>query len=471
MMKETLYDTKDYNCIFTSENSFSIHEHKNWSRLDPLDTDSVICFNLVLSGTDWRILWPNREGELFPISQVQNVIEKFKISEGLTISYPATASCRTIIFMEETNRGITVLAPPDREGRVTEFRLNSTGTNCCSLTITGNRCVWYALRFESLFELQSRLSNLKDSVLWPGLPRKNTHASWQVQIGLIGTDGHTSVPFKKGFDILSDISDLMNRLLGSGNILHVFGYAGGHDIGYPDYTPSPVLGGDERLQRAVEEIHRNNQKVVFYLNGRIAQKKKIDDTNLYDSVIITESGSPVVEVYQEREFYVMDPSLEQWRERIINEALHLKSLGADGVQLDQLGGRAAVVPPGEIWGKGYINLIETLHSQGLLVWIQGVSDIYPADWFELTYREVSILKDGTIRGGTPLGKADKRLYELSVPDQVLLIPLSRINDQRIESKRIIVDLDRKGGELFLYNSLYLKQLEEIITKAVSKIGK
>lgn len=470
-MDKTLYDNKDYICIFTSENRFSIHEHKNWSRLDPLDNDGVICFNLILSGADWRILWPNREGELFPISQVQNVIEKYKTPKGLTISYPATASCRTIIFMEETNRGIAVLAPPDKEGRVTEFRLKSTGTNYCSLTITGNRCVWYALRFESLFELQSRLSDLKDSVLWDGLPGRNTHALWQVQTGLIGTDGHTSVPSGKGFDVLSDISDLMDRLLGSGNILHVFGYAGGHDIGYPDYTPSPVLGGDERLQSAVGKIHRNNQKVVFYLNGRVAQKELIDDTNLYDSVIITESGSPVVEVYQEREFYVMNPSSEQWRERIINEALHLKSLGADGVQLDQLGGRAAVVPPGEIWGKGYIDLIETLHSQGLLVWIQGVSDIYPADWFELTYRDVSILEDGTIRGGAPLGSADKRLYELSVPNQVLLVPLSRIGKQWSENKRIIIDLDKKGGELFLYNSRYLKQLEEIITTAVYKIGK
>ncbi|RKX94112.1 MAG: hypothetical protein DRP59_01055 [Spirochaetes bacterium] len=470
-MEISLYNKKNYDCVFTSGNTFSMHRYKNWSRIDPVDGDGVISFNLLLSGANWRILWPNREGELFHISQVQKSIEQYNVPEGLTISYPATASCRTIIFLEDTDRGVAVLAPPDTEGRVTELRIKSTGIKDCALLVTGNSCTWYAVRFDSLPELQSRLVDLKGSVSWKGIPLRNTEASWQVQTGLIGTDGHTSVPKERGFDVLSDISACMERLLGSGNILHVFGYAGGHDIGYPDYTPSPVLGGDERLGKAITEIHRNNQKVVFYLNGRIAQKELVDDTDLYDAVLTTEYGSPVVEVYQDREFYVMNPSSEKWLERITNEALHLKALGADGVQLDQLGGRAAVVPPGEIWGRGYIDLIETLHLQGLLVWIQGVSDIYPADWFELTYRNVSILEDGTIRGGTPLGKADKRLYELSVPNQVLLVPLSRFDKQWSNSKRIIVDLDKKGGELFLYNPRYLKQLEEIISKAVFKKGK
>lgn len=54
-------------------------------------------------------------------------------------------------------------------------------------------------------------------------------------------------------------------------------------------------------------------------------------------------------------------------------------------------------------GKGYIELIKSAQETGLKVWIQGLSDIYPADWFELTERKCSILDDGTIRGEPLLG--------------------------------------------------------------------
>jgi hypothetical protein len=150
------------------------------------------------------------------------------------------------------------------------------------------------------------------------------------------------------------------------------------------------------------------------------------------------------------------------------EAMQLKELGADGIQMDQLGGIAALVPPGEIWGYGYSKLIRKLHKAGLTVWIQGLSDIYPADWFELTYRDTNILEDGTIRGGTPLGRPDKRVFRISVPNQVFLIPFSKLeNNEDLRNRNIIIDLDENQGELFLYNPLYTIQLEKLMHKAVS----
>ena len=469
-MKTTLYNKPDFNCIYTSQDDFSIHNGHGWKRINFPGVAQVANFSLELTGKKWRIMWPNREGELFALSRVSDVIKKYNSPGGLTLSYPATASCRTIILLEDTDKGIAVLAPPEREGRVTEFRINSNREDRATLSVSGNRDNWYVLNFNTLSELHSSITNLTDSVPWKQLPAGVTKSAWQVQVGLIGTDGKTAVPLERGFDILPDISLLMGRLLGKGNILHVFAYAEGHDLGYPDYSPSQVLGGDEKLQKAVEKVHLNKQKIVFYLNGRIAQREKVLNTSLFDSVLTDFSGKPVEEVYQGRTFYVMNPSSREWQERIIREALHLQSLGVDGVQLDQLGGRAAVVPPGEIWGKGYLDLIKALKEEGLSVWIQGVSDIYPADWFELTYRNVSVLKDGTIRGGTPFGTADRRLFELIVPGQILLVPLSRINTFSKDEEKIIVDLDKKGGELFLYNSSYMAQLEDIILKAVHKKG-
>lgn len=322
--------------------------------------------------------------------------------------------------------------------------------------------------------MEEKVKNLQTTVPWPGLSAVQTDSKWQVQVGLIGPDGKTEVHKNKGFDVLIDISELMQRELEGNNILHVFGYSSGHDMNYPDYTPSSQLGGNSRLKEAVKRIHQNNQKVIFYINGRIAQKENVEKDGLYSSILTDKNNLPITEIYHSRVFYVMNPSSEEWQDRLLSEAIKLKKLDADGVQLDQLGGRTAPVPAGEIWGKGYLNLINNLHKEELTVWIQGLSDIYPADWFELTYRDTNVLEDGTIRGGTPLGKPDKRVFQISVPDQVLLIPLSKIETKtennkthKNESKNnIIIDLDLGREELFLYNPSYMTQLEKLMHKAV-----
>ncbi len=81
-----------------------------------------------------------------------------------------------------------------------------------------------------------------------------TNSNWQIQVGLIGPDGKTEVPKNKGFDVLVDISDLMLKKLGENNILHIFGYSIGHDMGYPDYTPSIQLGGGSHLKKVIDII-------------------------------------------------------------------------------------------------------------------------------------------------------------------------------------------------------------------------
>ncbi len=467
----TLYDTDHYNCTFSAAGSFTVKEHPKWSEIDTGKGSKAFTFTLDLSGSKWRILWPNREGEMFPLSAAAEIIKKHDVQEGLTLSYPATASCRTLIFLEETNRGFAFLSPPDRQGRVTEFRLLAEKRERIRIIVTGYPDSWYRVPFHSLTELGSTLKTLRQSVEWKLLDFVETNSRWQVQIGLIGPDGRTKVPEDRGFSILADISEVMLHELGEQNILHTFGYAMGHDRGYPNYTPSSLLGGKKKLEQAITDIHRNRQKAVFYMNGRISQKDQVNKQGLRESVLRDPEGNPFSEIYQGREFLVMDPSSQKWQEKLYTEAMQLKELGADGIQLDQLGGRAALVSPGEIWGKGYRSLIDKMRNKELTVWIQGLSDIYPANWFELTYRGTSILNDGTIRGGTPLGIPDRRLFELSVPGQVLLIPLSKTERNReIPSKKIITDLNKSGGDLFLYTSLYIEQLQKIIVEAVAIMG-
>jgi Domain of unknown function (DUF6259) len=470
-VKKVLYNQVDYHCILSANFDVSEIKHKHWSELKFTEDKKISNFTIKMEGEKWDIIWPNREGEIFSASGVYDKIKKFNAPNGLTITYPSTASCRTLIFLEESENGLALLAPPDINGRVTEFRINADDNRNVYININGENSIWYTLYFKSLEELEEKAKNLQNTVPWSGLSAVKTDSKWQVQVGFIGPDGKSEVPENKGFDILVDISELMLRELGKNNILHVFGYSSGHDMDYPDYTPSNQLGGSSKLKKAVQKIHQNNQKVVFYINGRIAQKENVERDGLNNSILTDNRGIPITEIYHERDFFVMNPSSEKWQNRLLSEAIKLKELGADGIQLDQLGGRAAPVPVGEIWGKGYINLINNLHNEELTVWIQGLSDIYPADWFELTNRKINILEDGTIRGGTPLGKADKRVYQISVPNQVILVPLSKLETKMgtnmdTKNKNIIIDLDLGDEELFLYKSSYMTQLEKLIHKAV-----
>ncbi len=466
-MKKILYLNNEYICTLVTENTLKEKNSNYWSELSFYGKSPVNKFILKTEGRKWKIIWPNREGELLSVSEVYGKIKNLANTGGLSISYPSTASCRTLIFLEENGTGFIFMAPPCLQGRVTEFSINSEKQNSASISISGSNTTWYTFTFISMEDLENKISSLQASVPWTRLPYVDTNAAWQVQVGLIGPDGKTDVPQTRGFDILTDISELMLRELGKNNILHVFGYSFGHDTKYPDYTPSENLGGKDGLAKAIKNIRKNYQRVVFYLNGRIAQEENVRKEGLSDSVIRNRNGKPITEVYHNRKFCIMNPSSKEWQNRLLDEAVKLKNLGADGIQLDQLGGRAAPVPAGEIWGKGYINLIDNLHDEGLSVWIQGLSDIYPADWFELTYRDINILEDGTIRGGMPFGEPDKRLFQLTVPGQVLLIPLSKLQDSgESKNKNIIIDLDLNKGELFLYTPRYMAQLEKLIHRAV-----
>ncbi len=461
-MKKILYNKPKYYCTISSQQNFPWKEHKLWSETE------VSNFKLELKGLEWNVMWPNREGETFCISAVFSAVKKYSAPGGLKITYPSTASCRTLIFLEDSGCGFAFMASPDSLGRVTEFLINSKHRTSFTLNIKGNKSSWYFIPFKNFEELEDKIKILQESSFWTKLPAGKTDAKWQVQVGLIGPDGSTSIPESRGFDVLSDISKLLQSYMGDNNILHIFGYSMGHDTGYPDYTPSTLLGGKTGLEKAISCIHKNGQKAVFYLNGRIAQIENVESDSLYDSSLRDDRGIPLTEIYHGRNFYVMNPSSIQWQERLFLETMRLKELGADGVQLDQLGGRAALVPPGGIWGEGYINLIKRIHKENLSVWIQGLSDIYPADWFELTYRDINVLEDGTIRGGTPLGKPDKTVFKLSVPDQILLVPFSKLeSNDDLKSENIIIDLNKGRGELFLYGPDYMPQLESMMLKAVS----
>ncbi|MCK5671961.1 MAG: hypothetical protein KAH95_01220, partial [Spirochaetales bacterium] len=272
-MKKVLYDQTDYYCSLASDFNFSEIKYEHWSEYKFSENKKISKYIINIEGENWEILWPNREGEIFSASSVYEKIKEYNVPNGLTLTYPSTASCRTLIFLEESGEGLALMSPPDKNGRVTEFRINAESSKNVSININGENSKWYLLSFKSLHELEEKVKKLQNTIPWPGLDEVQTDSKWQVQVGLIGPDGKTEVNKNKGFNVLVDISEVMQKELGENNILHIFGYSYGHDMDYPNYTPSSQLGGISRLQKAIEKVHQNNQKVVFYMNGRIAQKE------------------------------------------------------------------------------------------------------------------------------------------------------------------------------------------------------
>ncbi len=432
------------------------------------------------------VVWPNREGEIFDITQAVDFLERHGFSNrGVYINYPATASCRGVILVGKGG-GVIIAASPDGSGRVSEFRLKlasspvATDQKCLEILVRGPTASpgtlggalghssgirWVVAPYRGGWGACERKIR---EVLFAKSPviTKGAGYRYMLQVGLVDQQEKTEVDPEEGFMVLERIARVMKEKLGMGNILHVFGYGRGHDVGYPDYSPSKKLGGKTRLAEAIEGIHRHGQVVSLYMNGRIADAELVDaDTRLAGSVLLGSSGKPVFEFYTDRKFYVMDPSSTLWIDRLVEEASRLRDLGADIVQLDQLGGRKAPLPPGSEWGKGYVSLIERIHDLGLEVWIQGLSDLYNADWFEATYRETSILEDGSLRGGMPFGKPFLKFFRMMVPGKRVLVPLSKLKEVGFkELDSYIVDLEDEPGKTFFYKPDYLKRFSSIVGK-------
>lgn len=130
-MKKILYNQTDYNCTLHSDINISEIKYEHWSEFKLSENKKISNLTIKIEGEKWEILWPNREGEIFSVSQVYEKIKKYNVPNGLTISYPSTASCRTLIFFEESGDGLALMAPPDKNGRVTEFRINAEDSKKC----------------------------------------------------------------------------------------------------------------------------------------------------------------------------------------------------------------------------------------------------------------------------------------------------------------------------------------------------
>ena len=413
--------------------------------------------------------WPNHEGERGKLNEVYEKLEdKETQTKGVSLTYPITAYSRTLIIGDSAG-GIILSAMPDEKGRITRINLKAPFQRRLFFTIKTGRSNWILTRYYGNHEdALDWIERVIEKIKWPVPPKVDPPGNFLLQVGLIGPDYDCMVPTDRGFSVLEDIAEVMKTYLGKNSWLHVFGYSHGHDILYPDYKPSSFLGGEEGLKTAIRKVHRKGQFVSFYLNIRIADQNLVDnDFELKSGILKDPLGKPIVEYHYERPFYVMDPNNQAWKDRLFYEAKRLVDLGADALELSHLGEQAFLLPLGEQWGAGILELLQRIRNLGVKIWYRGGADLYPADWLEISKEENEMDGDGHLRSGFFLGEHDPRLYTTVVPGRSFQIPLSRLKTiPFLREDQILKDLENIMGGLFIYNEEYMERIDMILKHAV-----
>lgn len=149
----------------------------------------------------------------------------------------------------------------------------------------------------------------------------------------------------------SDLPKLYKSGLSYGiNTLMVFGWwKGRFDNGYPVYEPDPLLGGEDGLRAAIDEIHRLGGKVHLYTNGALIDVATdyykttgkyncaidIDGNEYRDHYRFSNEGT-TLKMFGYKSFVTACHATKAWHEHILDAAKIKLSLGADGVFYDQL---------------------------------------------------------------------------------------------------------------------------------------
>jgi Domain of unknown function (DUF6259) len=421
-----------------------------------LSTDNNRYQELTIRGSAYCI-WPNREGEGFMLESVDPVLAEYKCRvSGISLSWPATASSRAILLKSE-DKSVLIRKKNESNGYHEEIRIFADSKETVRFRFTGPPGEFDVTELSgpsSYTSAENRgISDLSS------IPK-------QFQLGLIGSEGECAIPVEEGFKALIPLGrEILESfpITKAAHILHIFGYGAGHDRAYPDYSPSKMLGGPGLFKDVLAQLKDMGFRISLYMNARLMDAAlKESYPQLNDSRLKDEKGNEFSEEYFGRTFHVMNPCSAAWQDELYSQAMKLKDLGADLLQLDQIAGRAAPLAPGTPWGEGYADLIRRIQKLGMKVWIQGVSDYYPADCFEMTWKDLEILKGGILRGGNPFGKTDLSLLK-ALKDRgdfkgTLLTPMDKrdIIDSTLFNFRL--DLMDKSGLLPLCGPDYMKRI-------------
>jgi hypothetical protein len=134
------------------------------------------------------------------------------------------------------------------------------------------------------------------------------------------------------------------------NSLMISGWQhGGHDNGYPDYTPDPRLGTWQELEDGLKACHALGMKVYFFVNYQQVMldndwyKRELSKYREWGSPngdVTWNTGWPMGTLWgrmgHPKTMTGADPAFPQYRKIIVDQFAKLAEIGADGVHVDKM---------------------------------------------------------------------------------------------------------------------------------------
>jgi hypothetical protein len=262
---------------------------------------------------------------------------------------------------------------------------------------------------------------------------------FMLQMGMRDFHGRA---YKKFSDLIPMVKKF-RRKLGKGHIVHLFGTnKDGFDNMLPDFTVDRRLGGRRGLAKLVDEIHSLGLLASHHFNPRIASEEWMDNNPQFEAArLLNPDGNPWIEFYKDHEYYVMNPSHEAWLSYCIEKIRYFKNIGFDYVQLDQIAYQRNLANSENDIGKGFQRMIDLTDKEGVLLWVEGVSDIYklpPGAFFQILPRDRFQMWWGTQenRRGYPFGTSHPQFYRH-------LMPKAPISFQFVTEKFALSEIPRR----------------------------
>jgi len=409
-----------------------------------------------------KLVLPLREGEF--IKHINNL----PLDKEYSISYPGTASMKSIILFTSDKDGIFIGGTPTYEWA--KIKIKRTEKNYILITYNSNEHSLYFIRFKDNW--RQAADKFKKLINQSRINRIKQKPKYLLQIGVKDSFGNS---FIKNFNDLRPVIDYFKSELGADHIVHFFGTnKDGFDRMAPDYTIAPEFGGEASLKNLISYIKQKGLRSSHHYNPRIADANWIKSHPGYKKAAVTKKDkSLVIEPYKDRDHYFMNPNNNKWFRRCLKTIKYLKNIGFDYIQLDQFTYQRNFYNPRKPLHLGYKKMMEKMEKMGINYWLEGVSDVHrikEGNFYQILTRDrPQVWEDNENRRGYPYGVSYPSFFMYLYPDSQVSYQLvteknhlSSFHKRLHTAKKInasIYDL-----QMTFYDKNYLKLLQKIIEK-------
>lgn len=360
-----------------------------------------------------KIIWPAREGELIEHP------EALPINFDYSLSYPGTASTKSMVLFTNDQKGIFIGGKPTEEYAKIKIRkiksnkvkitYESREHNLIFIPFKNNNWVQAIKIYKKHYKIHDKQKNSET----------NSKPKFMLQIGV--NPPNQKAPIRDFLDLKNPI-DYFASKIGTNHIIHFYGTDGaGFDRMDPRFEMDPKLGGNRSMRKLLKYIKQKGFLTSVHYNPRLADYDWIRNNPKYKLAIIkNEKNYPICEIYNGHPLYIMNPNNSLWFEKCMSVVKNLRKIGFDYIQTDQFSYQRCFYLTDKPFIRGYKQLVKELERLGINYWLEGVNDQFHPNgisYSQILVRIISRLWDDyELRRGYPFGKSFPKFYTSIYPN-------------------------------------------------------